>query len=224
MTDKLTASLDRLRQALAAMADKQRDLFCGWLVRWAGYLKGEATFDSSHMKTYRRGEIILVDFGYRLKSELGGYHYAVVLDKGNNPRNPLLMVLPLSSLKEGRDVHPNDVELGKALVSDIDPTTGENIAKSGTSVAVIQQLTCISKQRIIRPLTTDDVAIGRVSPEKMTEIDRKIANRFFSFTANFYSSLTFSETVLYLNYSIAKAILKLRLMRALPKGGALIFL
>ena len=165
---------------MAALADKQRDLFCGWLVRWAGYLKGEATFDPRHMKTYRRGEIILVDFGYRLKSELGGYHYVVVLDKSNNPGNPLLTVVPLSSLKEGRSVHPNDVDLGVSLVSDIDAGTGKNFAKSGTSVAVIQQLTCISKQRVIRPLTSADAVIGRVPPEKMADIDRKIAGRYLA--------------------------------------------
>jgi len=102
------------------------------------------------------------------------------MDKSNNPGNPLITVIPLSSLKEGRNVHPNDVDLGSNLVNDIDPVTGNNLAKSSVSIAVIQQLTCVSKQRVIRPLHSDDPAIGMISPVKMAEIDRKIARRYLS--------------------------------------------
>jgi mRNA-degrading endonuclease toxin of MazEF toxin-antitoxin module len=162
------------------MAEKQRNLFCVWLVRWAAYLKGEATFDQHKMKLFRRGEIVLFDFGYRLKSELGGFHYAIILDTQPNPNNPLLTILPLSSLKEGRVVHRNDIDLGKALLCDVDPSTGKNIAKAGTSVAITQQLTCVSKQRVVRPLHSSDAVIGIVSRDKMLEIDRKITERYLT--------------------------------------------
>lgn len=180
MDNRITIGIKVLREAIDGLSEKQRDIIAGWLIRWAGYIKGENTFNSSHMKSFIRGEIILVDFGFRLKSELGGYHYAVVMDKRNNPNNPLMTVVPMSSLKEGRTVHPNDVDLGIDLVSDIDPATGTNTAKSTTSMAVIQQLTCISKQRVIRPLNTGDKSLGKIIPTKMAEIDEKIANRYLA--------------------------------------------
>lgn len=180
MLDRINMSIDALRDAISVLNDKQRDIMAGWLIRWAGYIKGETSFKAKHLKSYKRGEIVLIDFGFRLKSELGGYHYAVVMDKRNNPENPLITVVPLSSLKEGRTVHPNDVDLGIDVVRDIDPLTKQNLAKSAVSMAVIQQLTCISKQRIIRPLNSGDPLLGKILPEKMKEIDIKIAQRYLS--------------------------------------------
>lgn len=180
MEQRITAAIERLKDAITNQNDKQKRIIADWLTRWAGYIKGENTFNPSHLRSFDRGEIIFVDFGFRLKSELGGYHYVIVMDKRNNPKNPLISVIPLSSLKEGRTVHPNDVDLGGELITDLDPFTNLNRSKSGNSMAIIQQFTCISKQRIIRPLNSGDKILGKVNPAKMAEIDQKIAQRYLS--------------------------------------------
>ena len=179
----LDGKLTLLRNAILDMNDKPRDILIAWLGRWANYLKSENTFDCSHLKAYSRGEIIRVDLGFRGKSEEGGEHYAVVMDVLNNPRNPTLLVLPLSSLKPGRTVNRNDVDLGTSLIIDINPNNGENLAKEVKSIALISQLTCISKQRILRPHNTNQAILGKLSSAKMKEIERKIAIRFLKSVA-----------------------------------------
>lgn len=168
----LDGRLTLLREAIMDMDVKPGSIATTWLGKWATYIRGEKTFSSNNLKSYAHREIIRVHFGYRAKSELGGEHYAVVMDVGNNPNNPTLTVVPLSSLKPEKKVHFNNVDLGNKLITDINPHTGENLAKSGTSEAVIQQLTCIGKQRIVRPLNTGDPVLGFVPPEKMREIDK----------------------------------------------------
>jgi hypothetical protein len=71
--------------------------------------------------------------------------------------------------------------LGGELITDLDPFTNLNRSKSGNSIAIIQQFTCISKQRIIRPLNSGDKRLGKVSPAKMADIDKKIAQRYLSY-------------------------------------------
>lgn len=46
---------------------------------------------------FRRGQIIYIDFGSNIGSELNGCHYAIVLNKNDTNNNDILTVLPLSS-------------------------------------------------------------------------------------------------------------------------------
>ena len=48
-------------------------------------------------KTYKRGQIVLVDFRNTTADELKGEHYAIVLNKKDFPKNGVLTVVPLSS-------------------------------------------------------------------------------------------------------------------------------
>ncbi len=179
----LDGRLTLLKDAILEMEEKPGYILISWLGRWSKYLKAENTFDCSHMKSYSRGEIIRVDLGFRGRNEEGGEHYAVVMDVSNNPKNPTLMALPLSSLKPGKSVNRNDVDLGPKLIKDINPVNGENLAKEGTSIALISQLTCISKQKILRPCNTSEAVLGKVSPAQMRVIERKIAKRFLKSVA-----------------------------------------
>ena len=69
-----------------------------WLKTYTKYLRREDSFDPHSVPNYKRGSIIQVDFGYRIGSELGGLHYAVVINKVSNYNSDVLMVVPLSSL------------------------------------------------------------------------------------------------------------------------------
>ncbi|MDV3519261.1 type II toxin-antitoxin system PemK/MazF family toxin [Lentilactobacillus otakiensis] len=67
--------------------------------------------DFNHRKTnsryqiYKRGTVAYVDFGLGVGSELSGPHYAIVLNKKDNPNNSKITVIPLTS-KKGKENIP----------------------------------------------------------------------------------------------------------------------
>ena len=86
-----------------------------WLHNYMNMLKREETFNSKKLKRYKRGEIIKVHLGYNIGSEQGGLHYAIVLTKNDSKNAPVLTIIPLSSVKEGKTLHPSDVFLGNTI-------------------------------------------------------------------------------------------------------------
>ena len=56
---------------------------------------------------YKRGSIVKANFGFKIGSEQGGLHYAVVLDNKNHKSNKVLMVVPIESLSDGKS--PDDI-------------------------------------------------------------------------------------------------------------------
>ena len=65
-------------------------------------------------KKYKRGTIIFVNFGTSIGSELSGNHFAIVLNKDDNPLKGSLTVLPLSSKQK-----KHYITLGKELIQSI---------------------------------------------------------------------------------------------------------
>lgn len=53
--------------------------------------------NQTKFQIYKRGAIILVNFGINIGNELSGNHFAIVLNKSDHPKNPVLTVVPLSS-------------------------------------------------------------------------------------------------------------------------------
>ena len=58
---------------------KKVDLLSYWIEEYASYIQDEKTFDYKRLKSYKRGDIIKVNFGFNVGSEYGGLHYAIVL-------------------------------------------------------------------------------------------------------------------------------------------------
>lgn len=211
------------------------------------YISSEDTFDSTRLLRYRRGSVIRVNFGFNVGKELGGMHFAVVIDNDNKRNADVLTVIPLSST-DGRTVHERNVDLGTELFTKILDahnklysdakehlsTINENInaftsaielfkrmqekdanspdikkqieeilnyqtqlqmeqkllekqvaklehdeaeihkMKSG-SMAVVNQITTVSKQRIFTPKRSEDFLFGiTLSPAAMDKINEKI--------------------------------------------------
>jgi hypothetical protein len=89
-----------------------------WLEDWVRFLSYEPVFSAKSLRKYKRGEIIKLHLGFNLGSEEGGLHYAVVLDKDNSIHNPVLTVVPLTSLKPSTQLdhlHKGEVFLGNEL-------------------------------------------------------------------------------------------------------------
>ena len=78
---------------------KKAAIFVYWLNDYINYIKSESSFKPSLNITYKRGQIIFVNFGFRIGRELGGNHYAIVLDTKNSKNGYLLTVVPLKSKK-----------------------------------------------------------------------------------------------------------------------------
>lgn len=86
---------------------KKAAVFIYWLNDYISYLKAEASFNPSFNISYKRGQIVFVNFGYRIGSELGGNHYAIVLDIKNARKSPTITVLPLKSKREKPSTYAN---------------------------------------------------------------------------------------------------------------------
>lgn len=60
---------------------KKVNLISYWQKDYINYIKDENNFEPTNLKTYERGDIIKVNLGFNIGSELGGLHYCVVMDK-----------------------------------------------------------------------------------------------------------------------------------------------
>lgn len=208
-------ALDDISNMLGRYSGTKRGKqIASWLSQYTNFMKQEETFNPRFLKHYKRGEIIMVNFGYRLGNEVGGPHYAIVLDKNNDMGSGTITVLPLSSKKENTKINPYKLDLGdeiyqklneKAQIAfsncikeaEINPpivTAGQNFTisiridetemqavmseinsmKKG-SIALLSQITSISKMRIIKPTRTTDALSGiRLSDESLNAIDNHI--------------------------------------------------
>lgn len=79
---------------------KKAAIFVYWLNDYIEYIKAENSFNPKQNITYKRGQIVYVNFGYRIGRELGGAHYAIVLDVKNSASASTVTVIPLKSFKD----------------------------------------------------------------------------------------------------------------------------
>lgn len=166
--------LNDLRLIIENMDEKRGKLFLDWLELQNKYLIWEESFDPTRLRKYNRAEIVLANFGFNTGSEYGGMHYAVVVDD-NKKSNPVVNVVPLSSLEENEteeDVHPDDVYLGEIKA-----------INDKKAIALPAQIRAISKLRIFKPRkAVDDVY--KLPPDKMDIIDKKIVQLFTKIKLN----------------------------------------
>ena len=174
ITDDITAKemLDTISTVGNIITDldaKQQHIMAEWLKVWRKYLSFEKSFIPSKLKYYKRGEIVLANFGFNTGSELGGAHYAVVIEKDNNKASSTIVVVPLSSLadnKTEKDLHKSEVYLGNIL-----PDSDK------LSYAMPLQIRTISKLRIIKPKSKNDI-IYKLDGKQLQLIDDKIKELF----------------------------------------------
>ncbi len=94
---------------------KKAHLMSYWLKDFVKYIKFEENFDPAKNISYKRGNVIKVNFGFNIGSEYGGLHYGIVLDRQNNHNSPVLTVIPLTSVKDSKEIHDNNVGLGNEI-------------------------------------------------------------------------------------------------------------
>lgn len=94
---------------------KKANLISYWIKDYMRMVKFEETFNPTKNMAYKRGNIVKVNFGFNIGNEYGGLHYGIVLDKHNAHNSPVVTVIPLTSVKEGKEIHENSVLLGNDL-------------------------------------------------------------------------------------------------------------
>ena len=214
---------------------KRVNLISYWQKDYIKYIKDENKFNPTKLKTYEKGDIIKVNLGFNIGSELGGLHYCVVIDKKNNRNSPVVTVIPLSSQKTdkinknsiilGNDIYTKLVKKSNKLLEDSkkeiknqllietkkvtknNETSDEIYLKTTKlnnniteaykklklaekiikevqkmkygSIAIINQIRVISKQRIYDPKTEFDILSEiKLSNENLSLIDEKIRRMF----------------------------------------------
>ncbi len=94
---------------------KKANLISYWIKDYTNFIKFEESFDPTRNISYKRGNIIKLNFGFNIGSEYGGLHYGVVLDNHNSHNSPVVTVIPLTSVKADKITHSNSVELGNEI-------------------------------------------------------------------------------------------------------------
>lgn len=170
---------DSLRQ------EKDYKNLSDWIQRYCYHILQEKKFDSSRNCSYKRGQVINVEFGFGLGNEFGGIHYAIVIE--NTPKlrgKGCLTIIPLCSMKDrwNKNSMPKDMVFLGCEISDkireknrIKPFKHGIPSLNEESVALVGQITTISKMRIRNPKTyTYDLYDVIVSNNVLDLLDKKI--------------------------------------------------
>lgn len=94
---------------------KKAHLISYWLKEYVQMIDFEETFDPKRNISYKRGNIVKLNFGFNVGSEYGGLHYGIVLDNHNAHNSPVVTIVPLTSLKDKKKIHENSVDLGNEI-------------------------------------------------------------------------------------------------------------
>ncbi len=94
---------------------KKAALISKWINQYTNYISFETKFNPKKLISYKRGDVVFINFGFNVGAEFGGEHYAVVIDKENDRNSSTVTVIPLSSYKPEKETHPNDLHLGNEL-------------------------------------------------------------------------------------------------------------
>lgn len=147
-------------------------------------------------KKYKQGSIVKVRFGVNPGSEFSGDHYAIVLNKDDSIYNPVLNVIPITSVSNKYNINLGNIIYDENKVNNLKTllekeTNLENIkelkkilnyfdkCKNKTSKACIKHLNTISKLSIINPINKYDYTNKIIlSKNIMNKIDKLIINEY----------------------------------------------
>ena len=94
---KINTASKRFKVVSASDKPKGRYL-ANWLLKKSYHLKKEIEQQGpKYFDQYKKGTIVMIDFGVNIGNELSNHHFGIVISKGDNKRNGILTVLPLSS-------------------------------------------------------------------------------------------------------------------------------
>lgn len=180
-TNKVIANLTHeLANVISELEVDVRIKVGQWLNAWIYYLSAEKEFDSNRLMTYKRGDILHVNFGFNVHNELGGTHYAVVVENDNPSSNGTVTVVPLKSADSEKEAlselhDKTEVYLGKGIV-----IMGQG--KDKYTIAKVNQIRAIDKMRILKPRNSQKDVVypvdSEIRNEMLNKIDMKIVELY----------------------------------------------
>lgn len=111
-------SLADLRKYMDSLSKRKGTILAYWIKDYARFLSKEAEFDPNQLIRYKRGSIVKVHLGYRIGSEEGGLHYAVIIDTHSAQSSSTVTIIPFTSVKEHTDLdhlHPSRLYIGDEI-------------------------------------------------------------------------------------------------------------
>lgn len=138
--DLFRAAYENFKNTYAKHQPKYRYL-PQWTYTKSKLLLAEAQAKKKHnQKVYQRGCIIYVDFGINIGKEFSGPHFAVVLNKQDNPKNEKLTVIPLTSKH-----HKHTVPLSDTISESSLNFLGDSFAEFLESTYAVRFLTALNQ-------------------------------------------------------------------------------
>ena len=193
IADALQTLRDFLNDCLSSndiRENKRASLLSYWIKNYIQMLRHERP---QSYRRFQRGDVVKVDFGFRIGSEHGGLHYAVILNSNDSRRAPVVTVVPLTSLKseeQRNSLHFGEIDLGDQLVQKLRSKLMQSPApalqrevdrlKIG-SIALTNQIVTISKVRITDPVRGSSPLSGiRLDSDAMDKIDTVLRTFLFA--------------------------------------------
>lgn len=100
---RVLKDLDNLITGYMNSPDKEQYKQAANLVYWFKdfnkYTLEKPQFNPNRLLRYSKGQIIKVNLGFNVGNEMGGMHYAIVLDNRNKKTSGTITVIPLTSVK-----------------------------------------------------------------------------------------------------------------------------
>lgn len=96
--DKIDDSCENYKYAYETAHVKFKKIG-NWLEKQSSIFRNEADNKVYNKPNFKRGEIIKVDFGVNMGSELSNTHFAIVLNNDDNNSVDNITVIPLTSKK-----------------------------------------------------------------------------------------------------------------------------
>lgn len=136
--DKIDTACQTFKKVHKSKIDKFNKLD-DWLEKESNIFDRETKKNSTSYPNFKRGQIIKVDFGINIGTELSHSHFAIVLNDDDTTLNDNITVMPITSKNGYRRIY-----LGKLLLKAMPHTKKYNLNCYG----FLTQITTISKKRI----------------------------------------------------------------------------
>lgn len=135
-------AMDKLKSHMDSLEESKGRKLAYWVRDYARFLKKEGSFDPRKNVRYKRGSVIKVHLGFRIGSEEGGLHYAIVLDCNNQLSSPTVTVIPLTSIKPTTNLsrlHFSQLSLGSEIYDLLNEKLDKSISSLTSSVNELQE-------------------------------------------------------------------------------------
>lgn len=149
---------------------KKANLISYWIKDYVRMINFEEKFEPTKNISYKRGNIVKVDFGFNIGAEYGGLHYGIVLDNNNARNSPVVTVIPLTSIKIEKEIHSNSVELGNEIYRSL-KIKYDTISKAlkDEQEEIKNELTLFQVLVDLTSQTTNELKAGGLDSEKFEQ-------------------------------------------------------